>query len=114
MGRRREHFAAIDVGTNAARVKIARVRDGRLDVVHAARAAVAPGQGVFERGGVGPGGVDRLCEGPSESAETARFHRAELRAVATSALRTAKNRAAVVARVKQKSGVALEVIDGVE
>ena len=114
MGRRREHFAAIDVGTNAARVKIARVRDGRLDVVHAARAAVAPGQGVFERGVMGPAVVDRLCDAMSEFAEVARFHRAEVRAVATSAMRTAKNRAAVVARVADECGVALEVIDGVE
>jgi exopolyphosphatase/guanosine-5'-triphosphate,3'-diphosphate pyrophosphatase len=114
MGRRREHFAAIDVGTNAARVKIARLREERLDVVHSARAAVAPGQGVFERGVMGPVVVDRLCEAMSEFAEVARFHRAEVRAVATSALRTAKNRAAVVARVAASSGVQLEVIDGVE
>ena len=114
MGRRREHFAAIDVGTNAARVKIARVRDERLDVVHSARAAVAPGQGVFERGVMGPVVVERLCEALSEFAEAARFHRAELRAVATSALRTARNREAVVARVRRQSGVTLEIIDGVE
>jgi exopolyphosphatase / guanosine-5'-triphosphate,3'-diphosphate pyrophosphatase len=114
MGRRREHLAAIDVGTNAARVKIARVRDGRLEVVHTERAAVQPGEGVFERGVMAPAVVERLGEALAEFAETARFFGAELRAVATSALRTAKNRAQVVARVRRLSGVALEVIDGVE
>ena len=114
MAKRREHFGAIDVGTNAARVKIARVRDGRLEIVHAARAAVAPGQGLYERGLMAPAVVDRLCEAIGEFAEAARFHRAELRAVATSAMRTAKNRDAVVARIQKKCGVTLEVIDGVE
>ncbi|MCU1280268.1 MAG: Phosphatase, Ppx/GppA family, partial [bacterium] len=114
MGRRREHFAAIDVGTNAARIKIARVRDGRLEVVHTERAAVQPGEGVFERGVMAPAVTERLCEALSDFAASSRFFGAELRAVATSALRTAKNRAQVVARVRRHSGVALEVIDGVE
>ena len=111
---RREHLAAIDVGTNAARLKIARHRGGQLDVVHTERAPVEPGQGVFAHGVMAKEAIDRLEQALTEFAEICRFHRAEVRAVATSALRSARNRAAVVARIKRATGVALEIIDGAE
>ncbi|MGZ3427354.1 MAG: Ppx/GppA phosphatase family protein [Polyangia bacterium] len=114
MGRRREHLAAIDVGTNAARLKIARRRGGSLEIVHSERAAVEPGQGVFERGVMAREVIDRLHTSLAEFAEVCRFHRAEVRAVATSALRSARNRGAVVARLQRATGIELEVIDGLE
>jgi exopolyphosphatase/guanosine-5'-triphosphate,3'-diphosphate pyrophosphatase len=114
MARRREHLAAIDVGTNAARLKIARHRSGRLDVVHSDRAAVEPGEGVFDRGVMTRAAIDRLCAALSDFADACRFHRADVRAVATSAVRSAKNRDTVVARVRRDCGVELEIIDGLE
>jgi exopolyphosphatase / guanosine-5'-triphosphate,3'-diphosphate pyrophosphatase len=114
MARRREHLAAIDVGTNAARLKIARHRSGRLDVVHSDRAAVEPGEGVFDRGVMTRAAVDRLCAALSDFVDACRFHRADVRAVATSAVRSARNRDAVIARVKRDCGLELEVIDGIE
>lgn len=115
MAKRRDHLAAIDVGTNAARLKIARSgRGGRLETVHTERAAVAPGEGVFEHGVMKEPVVARLCEALVEFAEICRFHGADVRAVATSALRHARNRDAVVARVRRRSGIALHVIDGLE
>lgn len=114
MARRHEHLAAIDVGTNAARLKIARQRGSRLDVVHNDRAAVEPGEGVFERGVMAKPAVDRLCAALSGFGDVCRFHRAAVRAVATSALRSARNRDAVVARVQRDCGLRLEVIEGIE
>ncbi len=115
MARRREHLAAIDVGTNAARLKIARAtRGGRLDVVHSERAAIEPGEGVFADGVMRAAAVERLCATMERFAENCRFHGADVRAVATSALRSARNRDSVVARVRRHSGVHLEVIDGLE
>ncbi|HEX8950295.1 MAG TPA: exopolyphosphatase [Polyangia bacterium] len=115
MARRREHVAAIDVGTNAARLKLARAtRSGRLEVVHSERAAIEPGEGVFEHGVMRAAAVERLCATMEAFAEVCRFHGADVRAVATSALRNARNRDAVVARVRRSSGVRLEVIDGLE
>ncbi len=115
MARRREHLAAIDVGTNAARLKIARAtRSGRLDVVHSERAAIEPGEGVFDHGVMRATAVERLCATMEAFAEVCRFHGADVRAVATSALRNARNRDVVVARVRKRSGVRLEVIDGLE
>src|SRR5881392_4109241 len=114
MGRRRDHVAAIDVGTNAARLKIARVRGERMEVVHAERAAVRPGEGVFERGVMSEWVVDRLVATLHDFADVCRFHGGAMRAVATSALRSAGNRAEVVARVQRDCGLDLEVIDGAE
>lgn len=115
MARRREHLAAIDVGTNAARLKIARAtRSGRLDVVHSERAPIEPGEGVFDHGVMRAAAVERLCATMEAFAEVCRFHGADVRAVATSALRNARNRDVVVARVRKRSGVRLEVIDGLE
>ena len=115
MARRREHLAAIDVGTNAARLKLARAtRNGRLEVVHSERAAIEPGEGVFDHGVMRAAAVERLCVTMEAFAEVCRFHGADVRAVATSALRNARNRDVVVARVRKRSGVRLEVIDGLE
>jgi exopolyphosphatase/guanosine-5'-triphosphate,3'-diphosphate pyrophosphatase len=114
MGRRRDHFAAIDVGTNAARLKIARGRGERLDVVHSERAAVQPGEGVFERGVMARWVVDRLVGTLHDFADVCRFHDGAVRAVATSALRSAENRDEVVARVQRETGLTLEVIGGEE
>jgi exopolyphosphatase/guanosine-5'-triphosphate,3'-diphosphate pyrophosphatase len=114
MGRRPQHFAAIDVGTNAARLKIARAGRKGLEVVHTERAAVAPGEGVFEHGVMSERVIKRVGSALSDFADVCRFHRAEVRAVATSALRTARNRAAALAQVQRRSGVALDIIDGAE
>ncbi len=115
MARRREHLCAIDVGTNAARVHIARAtRGGRLEAVHVERAPIEPGEGVFESGVMRAPVVERLCITMARFADVSRFHGADVRAVATSALRNARNRDAVVARVRRVTGLHLEVIDGLE
>jgi exopolyphosphatase / guanosine-5'-triphosphate,3'-diphosphate pyrophosphatase len=108
------HYAAIDVGSNAARLKVARLHGGRLEVVHAERAAVRPGEGVFSDGVIGDAVTARLGETLARFAETCRFYRAELRAVATSAVRSAGNRLEVVAALQRQSGVTLEILSGAD
>jgi exopolyphosphatase/guanosine-5'-triphosphate,3'-diphosphate pyrophosphatase len=108
------HYAAIDVGSNAARLKVARVVAGRLEVVHGERDPLRPGEGVFTDGVMSEAAVLRLNETLERFAETCRFYRAEVRAVATSALRSAHNRDEVVTRVQRRSGLALEVISGLD
>lgn len=108
-------FAAIDVGTNAVRLKIARRTDaGALKTVHQDRDPLRPGDAVFKSGAIADSTVNRLVYTLSEYAAEARQHRAQLRAVATSALRNARNRVEVLARVKLEAGITLEVISGLE
>src|SRR5262249_20807229 len=54
-------IAAIDVGTNAARLEIARVHpDASLETLHQERAQIRPGEGTFTLGAMPKPVVDRL------------------------------------------------------
>jgi exopolyphosphatase/guanosine-5'-triphosphate,3'-diphosphate pyrophosphatase len=108
-------FAAIDVGTNAVRLKIARRRaTGRLETLHQQRDPVRPGEGVFSTGAIGPAAAARLLYTLREYGELCREFGARTRAVATSALREASNRAEVVERARHEAGIDVEVISGRE
>lgn len=120
MASRRAHphddvLAAIDVGTNAVRLELARVlADGALEPLHTERDPVRPGEGVFTSGYLGDQVVDRLLATLRRYGALCRRHGARVRAVATSALREAKNRDEIVRRVKREAGLSLEVISGRE
>ena len=126
-------FAAIDVGSNAIRLRVVDATgpakseraqlqllaedttDSAWEEVANLRAAVRLGAEVFSSGRLAPGSIGRACE-------TLREFRSELdrarvdayRAVATSAVREAKNGAVLVERVRREAGIELEVIEAVE
>ena len=107
--------AAIDVGTNATRLILARVGpDHTYEILHQERAPIRPGEGVFMSGLIRREVADRLVETLSRYGALVRRYDAQLRAVATSAMRDAKNRTDVVRRVREEAGVQLEVISGQE
>lgn len=108
-------LAAIDVGTHAVRLKMARrTPAGLLEVIHQERAAVRPGEGVFQSGRISGSATDRLCQTLERFARRGQKHSARVRAVATSALREANNSEAVLRRVRDACGLALEVISPAE
>ncbi len=108
-------LAAIDVGTNAVRLEIARaLPDGSLETLHQERDPVRPGEGVFASGGIGREVADRLLAALRRYAALCRRYRARVRAVATSAVREAKNRDDLVRRVSRETGLDLEVVSGRE
>jgi exopolyphosphatase/guanosine-5'-triphosphate,3'-diphosphate pyrophosphatase len=107
--------AAIDVGTNAARLEIARaLPDGSLETLHQERDPIRPGEGVFVSGRMAPDVEARLVATLRRYATLCRRHRARVRAVATSAIREAKNGPDVVRRVRAAAGLELEVVSGRE
>jgi len=110
------HIAAIDAGSNAVRLSVARAYSA-LDIepVHTERYPLRLGESVFVR--------PRFSEEIFKKAAKAFRHFRELmdefgvtryRAVATSATREARNRKVFVRRIKQKSGIKLEVISAGE
>src|SRR6202048_2998827 len=110
------HIAAIDAGSNAVRLSVARAYSA-LDIepLHNERYSLRLGEGVFLR--------HRFSEDIFKKGVKAFRHFKEVmdefgvtryRAVATSASREARNRAAFVKQIKRKAGIALEVISGAE
>jgi exopolyphosphatase/guanosine-5'-triphosphate,3'-diphosphate pyrophosphatase len=108
-------LAAIDVGTNAVRFKLARPRaDGALETLHEERDPVRPGEGVFKTGSIPDEVADRLLATLRRYGAVCRRHRARVRAVATSAVREARNGNDIVRRARREAGLDLEVISGRE
>src|SRR5690242_11092653 len=108
-------LAAIDVGTNAVKLELARpLPDGSLETLHEERDPVRPGEGVFRTGSIPAPVADRLLSALRRYAALCRRHRALVRAVATSALREAKNADEVRRRVRLETGLSLDVVSGKE
>src|SRR3954464_3699868 len=103
-------LAAIDVGTNAVRLEMARrLPDGNLEPLHQERDPVRPGEGIFTTGSM-PGEVlDRVLSTLRRYGALCRRHAARVRTVATSAVREARNRDEIVRQARAR--VDLEVWD---
>jgi exopolyphosphatase / guanosine-5'-triphosphate,3'-diphosphate pyrophosphatase len=108
-------FAAVDIGANSVRLKIARLTRGRLRAIHEDREVTRLGEGVFRSGFLTP-------ESMAETVKALRrFHRATqqvvtdpVRVVATSALRDARNAQAFLEWVRSATGWKVEIISGLE
>ncbi|MBL8958151.1 MAG: Ppx/GppA family phosphatase, partial [Myxococcaceae bacterium] len=108
-------IGAIDVGTNAVRLELARVlHDGTLETLHTERDPVRPGEGLFTSGLMKREVADRLLATLRRYSALCRRYGANVRAVATSAVREAKNRDEIVRRARREAQLNLEVISGKE
>jgi exopolyphosphatase/guanosine-5'-triphosphate,3'-diphosphate pyrophosphatase len=129
-------FAAIDVGSNALRLRIVEAsgpsspsggtrdqlpllpeREGAepwRDIA-TVRAPVRLGSEVFLSGRLAPASIGQACTALREfRAAMDREKVAAYRAIATSAVREAKNGATLVERAKREAGIDLETIEGIE
>jgi exopolyphosphatase/guanosine-5'-triphosphate,3'-diphosphate pyrophosphatase len=108
-------LAAIDVGTNAVRLKLARpLPDGSLEALHEERDPVRPGEGVFKTRMISREVGDRVLSTLRRYAALCRRYRARVRAIGTSAVREAHNKDEILARVRREAGLELEVVSGRE
>ena len=109
-------LAVIDLGSNATRLQIAQVDpQGRVSVLAEDRAAVRLGEQVFKTGRLSGAAIGRTAVALKRFAELARRAGAQkIRAVATSAVREASNRAALIRTIRSHAGLDLEVISGAE
>jgi exopolyphosphatase/guanosine-5'-triphosphate,3'-diphosphate pyrophosphatase len=111
-----ERYAVIDVGTNSVKFHIAeRAADGSLRKVVDRAEMTRLGEGLDERGEIGPDALERTATAIAEMAgEAKRSGVRAIAAVGTAALRIARNSASVVAAIRARTGVAIEVISGEE
>jgi exopolyphosphatase / guanosine-5'-triphosphate,3'-diphosphate pyrophosphatase len=108
-------FAAIDIGSNSCRLKIARVVTHRLKTVHEDREVTRLGSSVFESGLISPEAMALTLRALKRFQRAVQTHAADqIRVVATAALRDARNGAAFQAWVKAETGWNLEIISGLE
>ena len=109
-------LAVVDLGSNATRLQIASVDgQGRVSVLAEDRAAVRLGEQVFRTGRLSAAAIARTALALARFAKLAqRAGAADLRAVATSAVREASNRAQLLRTVKGHAGIRIEVISGAE
>jgi exopolyphosphatase/guanosine-5'-triphosphate,3'-diphosphate pyrophosphatase len=108
-------FAAIDIGSNSCRLKIARVVAHRLKTLHEDREVTRLGASVFESGLVSPEAMAATLRALKRFQRAVQTHAADrLRVVATSAMRDARNAAAFQAWIKAETGWNLEIISGLE
>ena len=108
-------FAAVDVGSNSCRLKIARVVAHQLRTVHEDREVTRLGASVFESGLISPEAMAATLRALKRFQRAVQAHGVDrIRVVATSAMRDARNAEAFQAWVKAETGWALEVISGLE
>ncbi len=107
----RPTFAALDLGTNNCRLLIARPSDEGFRIVEAYSNIVRLGEGLSQTGRLQGPAMDRAIGALKACAEKiARRRCIKVRAVATQACRAAANGEAFIARVRQETGIALQVI----
>ena len=108
-------FAAIDLGSNSVRLKIASVEQHRLKTLHEDREVVRLGESVFQTGMISPDAMANTIRALKRFQKAVQLHVADkVRLVATSAMRDARNSAAFAAWVKSATGWNVEVISGLE
>ena len=108
-------LAAIDIGTNSVHMVVARVtgRD-RFEVLTRHKEMVRLGSGEGEMKELRPDAIDRGVGALKRCRALADGFDAEVYAVATSAVREARNAAVFLERARAEAGVEVNVISGVE
>lgn len=112
-------FGAIDIGTNAARLLVGEVTtEGNHSFVKKisyTRIPLRLGEEVFENGKISKKKSEHFVKTiKSFKLISEIFEVKQLRAVATSAMREAQNAAKIINKIKEETGVTIEVISGDE
>jgi exopolyphosphatase/guanosine-5'-triphosphate,3'-diphosphate pyrophosphatase len=111
----REAYAAIDLGTNNCRLLIARPSGENFTVIDAFSRVVRLGEGLATSGVLSQAAMDRALGALQVCAEKLKRRNVRLaRSVATEACRRARNGGEFIARVREETGILLDVISAQE
>lgn len=111
-------YAAIDIGSNAMRLLVANIveepgKPTQFNKSALVRLPIRLGQDAFTTGIISAENIARMVDGMQAYKLLMKVHKVQAyRALATSALREAKNAAEVIQTVQEKAGVTIEIIDG--
>ena len=108
-------FAAVDIGANSVRLKIAELTRRKLKVIHEDREVTRLGEAVFRSNALAPAAMAQTVKVLTRFYRaTQKFHTERVRVVGTSALRDSKNSRAFLEWVKSAVGWKVDVISGLE
>jgi exopolyphosphatase / guanosine-5'-triphosphate,3'-diphosphate pyrophosphatase len=112
---RRQAYAAIDLGTNNCRLLIARPAADSFTIIDAFSRVVRLGEGLAQSGRLSEAAMDRALGALNVCADKLRRRNVRLaRSVATEACRRASNGADFIERVREETGIVLDVITAEE
>ena len=110
-----KRVAAIDVGTNSARLLVADVADGRVAPVERRSTVTRLGRGVDLSGRLSAEAIEDACAAIGEYVETIdELDTEAVDAIATSAVRDAENGDAFIAELRERFALSARVLDGEE
>jgi exopolyphosphatase/guanosine-5'-triphosphate,3'-diphosphate pyrophosphatase len=112
---RRQAYAAIDLGTNNCRLLIARPAEANFVVIDAFSRVVRLGEGLAQTGRLSDEAMERAVGALRVCADKLKRRNVHLaRSVATEACRRATNGQAFIDRVRQETGIRLDIISAQE
>ena len=114
-----KNYAAIDIGSNAVRLLVSTITEqkGREEIdfrkTSLVRVPIRLGEDVFKESIISDKNIERMVDTMQAFNLLMQSHGIEkYKACATSAMREARNGAEVVEKIKAKTGVEIEIIDG--
>jgi exopolyphosphatase/guanosine-5'-triphosphate,3'-diphosphate pyrophosphatase len=107
-------LAALDIGTNSFHLVVARLLDNGFEIVTREKETVRLGHGGGDMKELSADAIDRGISSLLRMQRVAASHGATVRAVATSAVREAKNADVFLTRARREAKVDIEVISGLE
>ncbi|HVH87762.1 MAG TPA: Ppx/GppA phosphatase family protein [Terriglobales bacterium] len=108
-------FAAVDIGANSVRLKIAELTRRKLKVIHEDREVTRLGESVFRNNTLAPNAMEHTVKVLTRFYRaTQKFRVEQVRVVSTSPLRDSKNARAFLEWVKSAVGWNVEIISGLE
>jgi len=109
-------IAAIDIGANSVHLVVSRLHGpGSREILDREREMLRLGESTFTKGGISPEVMDRAMEVLKRYRAVSEAHGVEVvLAVATSAVRDARNRAEFVLRADREARLAVRVLSGEE
>ena len=107
-------LAALDIGTNSFHLVVARLLDNGYEVVTREKETVRLGHGGGDMKEMSADAMDRGISSLRRMQRIAASHGATVRAVATSAVREAKNADVFLTRARREAKIEIEVISGLE
>ncbi len=107
-------IAALDIGTNSFHLVVARPVETGFEIIASEKEVIRLGHGAGEMKQLEPEAIERGIASLKRMRAISDVHGAKLRAVATSAVREAKNRGEFIKRARKEADIEVEVISGVE